>query len=98
MPLLIFRAAREQVRLEEDLRRLERDFKALELEWGDVYDKLRKAMGRIVKSRAIIEAREDGREGAEAPVPEAQPSSSGHLLTPRQMTIQQQILKRRAGL
>lgn len=95
--MLWFRGSRRLDVLEDDLKRLQRDFQALELEWGNVYDKLRKAMGRIVKSRAIIEAREDAEE---AVGPKAVPSNNppgGGFLNPRQKEIQQQILRRRAG-
>lgn len=81
--------------LEEDLRRLKRDFQALELEWGNVYDKVRKAMHRVVKSAAIISKSELSEEqaGAEPPVSE----TPGSFLTVRQKTIQQSILRRRAN-
>ena len=84
--------------LDERLTALERAFKALELEWDDTYDKLRRAMGRVVKSRAIIEAAEktsDAEEPAEANGNDQ--VSRGRLLNPRQMQLQQQILKRRGG-
>lgn len=95
--MFTFGTKRRIEELEEGLKRVTRDLQALELEWGNVYDKLRKAMGRIVKSRAIIEAKEPDQE----PVPVApQVVGRGHvggLLTDRQRDIQQQILKRRAG-
>lgn len=79
--------------LEESLLQLQRNFRALELEWGDVYDKLKRRMGRIEKSRAIME-RVEGTNGEEV-VAEPQQHS---LLTPRQHQIQQQILRRRSNL
>lgn len=98
---MLFRNSRRLTNLEEDLQRLQRKFDALELEWNDVYDKLRRSMGRIVKSRAIIEAKEQPPEdGREAPAAGSSPElvrSGGRLLTPRQLQIQQDILKRRAG-
>ncbi len=98
MPLFIFRATREVLALEEGLKRLERDFKAMELEWDEVYDKLRKAMGRVVKNRAIMEGKEEGDNGAGATAnPALAPTTGGRMLTPRQLELQQQILKRRAG-
>jgi hypothetical protein len=83
--------------LEERFDGLERRFKAMELEWVDTYDKLRKALGRVVKSRAIMEQHERDEEAA-APTPMLVSSDTGRgLLTERQKQIQQQILRRRAG-
>lgn len=78
---------------------LERRFKGLELEWGDTYDKLRRALSRIAKTRAIMEAKESETEAAELS-PEAtgsRPTPVGGFLTEKQKVIQQQILRRRAG-
>ncbi|SRR6266849_1429963 len=93
-----FSNSRSAKALDERLTSLERAFKALELEWDDTYDKLRRAMGRVVKSRAILEASEKNSEvvsptGANGDAL----SSRGRLLTPRQMEIQQKILQRRGG-
>jgi len=88
-----FRDSRRVTHLEEDLARLERSFKALEMEWDDTYDKLRRAMGRIVKSRAIIEekeAAEGGTNGTASPL-------AASSLTPRQRLIQTQIAALRAA-
>ncbi len=90
-----FRHSRRLERLEDAVDRLEHDFKALEMDWQTVYDKVRKAMGRMVKSSAIMEAREMGEEPESAANPGTTPN--GRLLTPRQMQIQQQILRRRTG-
>lgn len=94
-----FGDTRRITRLEDDFRALAADFKGLELEWTNVYDKLRKVMGRVVKSRAIIEANENGeavQTGALSALTTASGPASG-LLTDRQKAIQQQILRRRAG-
>ncbi len=79
--------------------RLQKDFKALELDWTSVYDKLRKTMGRIVKSRAIMEAHEsEGTDTADGVTPTLSgPTPVGGFLTEKQKVIQQQILRRRAG-
>ncbi len=96
-----FASSRKVSQLEEDLDRLDRRFKALETDWLDVYDKLRRTMARIVKSRAILEAKEEGTDGAGAVPPTGTstlaPTTTGRLLTPRQLEIQQQVLRRRAG-
>ncbi len=82
--------------MEEDFRKLSRDFQALELEWSTVYEKIRKAMGRVVKNRAIIAAAEDTEEAGEPQQPSAVPTTH-RFLNSRQREIQQEILKRRAG-
>lgn len=92
--MLWFKSSRSIAALDEDLKSLRRDFQALELEWGNVYDKLRRAMGRIVKSRAIIEEKEQQEEGSAAPLPMGMHGTS---LTPHQMQLQRQIMRRRAG-
>ena len=84
-------------RLEEDLRSLRSDLKSLELEWSDVYDKIRKSMGRIVKSRAIMEAAEAKTNGDGEASGEVLPAPEGNF-TPRQRALQQQILRRRVGI
>ncbi len=82
-------------RLEDRFEALARDFRALELDWNNVYDKVRKAMARTVKSAGIIQAKENGE--SEESVSTAALTASGRLLTPRQMQVQQEILKRRGG-
>ncbi len=88
--------------LQERLEKLERDFKALQLEWENSYDKLRSMMGRIAKRAEKLhdEAEADGRL---APRSEAQRAvgdgrtSTHTLLNEHQRDVQQQILRRRAG-
>ncbi len=94
--MLWFRENRRLDRLEERFDELGRRLNALEMEWNDTYDKLRKTMGRIVKDRARMEA---ATEGEPQSTQEANPGTthSGRLLSPHQMSIQQQILRRRAG-
>lgn len=91
-----FGASRRLQALEEDFQKLHRDFLSLELEWSNVYDKLRKVLGRVVKSRAIIEQAE-GQEAVEQPPIPTMGTGVHGLLTPHQRQIQQNILKRRAG-
>lgn len=93
----LFPNTRRVLQLQGDFERLERDFKKLELEWNDTYDKLRRTMARIVKSRAIIEAKENGEETAIPGTPTLSVSPAGGLLSPHQKEIQQAILRRRAG-
>ncbi len=83
--------------LEEDTRKLRRDFEGLEMEWTNAYDKLRTMMQRIAKRAEVAEKAEA--EQIEQPLSAAVSTDNrgGRLLTSRQAEIQQQILKRRAG-
>jgi len=82
-------------KLEEDYARLKRDFDGLEVDMAELYDKVKKAMGRYVKNKALIEAHDAQAAGLpQPPIPE---NGQGHLLTDRQRVIQQEILRRRAG-
>ncbi len=95
----MFGNSRRLGKLEEDLSGLDRRLKALELDWNDVYAKLRRIMSRISKTSAIIDAKERAEEeGIEAPSTSPDGSSPhGPFLSSRQRFIQQQILRRRAG-
>lgn len=90
-----FKENRRIKRLEEGLEEVQMSLKALELEWENVYRKLRKIMGRLHKEDAISNPSVDGK--GEEPLPPVN-EPSGRLLTPRQQQIQQQILRRRAGM
>jgi actin-like ATPase involved in cell morphogenesis len=94
-----FGQSRRVRQLEEDLEKLRGSFKALQLEWDDVYDKLRRAMARIVKSRAILEAKEptELQEGAAERGLQVLSGTPHGRLTDHQKEIQQEILRRRAG-
>lgn len=96
--MFAFKATRKLKQLEEDFEQLTHRFKMLEMEWIDTYDKVRKAMGRVVKDRAIIEQHETSSK-PELPEPAlVNPDDHRGFLTERQKIIQQQILRRRAGL
>ncbi len=89
-----FRVRRRVQELEEDFAKLRRDFMSLEAEWSNSYDKLRAMMQRIAKRAEVAE------KAADAEHPEASGSTSagpGRFLTPRQLQIQQQILRRRTN-
>lgn len=49
----------EDPSLETRIRQLEADFKSLELEWNDIYQKVRKALGRITKTEALESAKNE---------------------------------------
>ncbi len=96
---MIWKTTRAVSDLSERLEKLERAFKALQFEWDDTYDKLRRAMGRIVKTHAKIVESENGEEAAHAATPARDNvgATPGGFLTARQREVQQQILRRRAG-
>lgn len=82
--------------LDDRLKKLERDFTALQLEWEEVYDKLLKNMRRIRQAAAYAQEREEAEQagGAAAFTAPDNPTQTG-FLTPRQRAIQQQIIGRR---
>jgi hypothetical protein len=72
----------------------ERRVKAVELDWENMYDKFRSILQRITKRAQDAEKAKE-----EAPEPPAVPlDSHGGRLTPHQRMVQQQVLRRRAGL
>jgi hypothetical protein len=80
------------------LENLERSFKGLQGEWDDHYDKQRRMLSRIVKQRAMLEAREpQDEEVPTEPMTSQEPGSRAGFLTPKQKLIQQQILQRRTN-
>ena len=86
--------------IEKRVGELEDELKSLRLDWDDVYARCRKLLGRTAKERERIEASQT-REGAEnGQVLEDTLGSTvtGRVLTPRQMAIQQAILRRRGGM
>lgn len=77
----------------ERLERLERRFLELIDEWDDAFDRIRRAENRIKERRAKLPEPEGAASNGEA----SAGAEVGGFLTPRQRTIQQQILRRRAG-
>jgi len=75
------------VALEGDVRKLKTANKHLELEWEELYDKVRRQMSRMSKRYAV-----DAREEAQASEPELT-DGSGNRVDP----ISAGILARRAG-
>ncbi len=86
-------------KIESRLAALESGFKALQLDWNVVYDKVRKSLSRAVMTwRKIDDKERTEEEGTEAPL--TSPGGDGvhgPFLNRRQREIQQQILRRRAG-
>jgi predicted nuclease with TOPRIM domain len=85
--------------LEARLETLETRFRGISVEWDDVYDKLLRTLQRISKSRAKLQELEAAEQPVEpTPIPTLSAGETPHgLLTDRQKSIQQQILRRRAG-
>jgi len=75
--------------VEERLEKLEREFKALQLDWNDVYDKIRRTMGRIVKRAEKAPIPQIGEEEGEAD------ETTGQSLSPRQLQVTREIMRRR---
>jgi len=100
MGLLAWLDQRKRVKVLEDaLETLQKDFLKLQIEWAEVYDKVRHAMNRMAKrvergtaDETVVESTQEvpqGNGGA--------PAITGRL-SDHQKQVQQQILKRRAGL
>jgi len=90
----MFQENKRLKRVEERVDALERLMKALELEWSNVYDKVRTTLAKLAKRE----------ERAPAPVPSVElTSSTGSSAVPTSLTergreIQRQILARRNRL
>jgi len=90
--------------LTERVESLERQFKAIEAEWDDTYDKIRATMQRIVKRAEVAEKLAAKNDAAQAelipsdPAVEAEALNGASGLTPHQRAIQQDILRKRARL
>ncbi len=79
--------------LEEQMRKVVRDFQALELEWENAYDKLRSMMQRVAKRAEIAEKAAEAAD-ATTIVPQGE-DGKPIILSPRQRIIQAQIAERR---
>lgn len=83
--------------LRQDNDKLRKEFQTLELEWTDMYDRMRRVLMKISKR---VEREEDTQRvnGEVETVPEnAVPSARASSLTPRQLAWQQRILAQRRG-
>lgn len=78
------------------MRDLESKVEALEVDWETLHERVLTNLRRTRQMHAKLDAAETSQPGEEtAHQPEGM--SQGRLLSPRQMEIQQQILRRRAG-
>ena len=75
--------------VEERLEKIERDLKGIQMDWSDVYDKIRRTMGRIVKRAEKAPIPQIGEEEGEAE------STAAQSLSPRQLQVTREIMRRR---
>lgn len=81
------------------MEKLERDSHALQLDWENTYDKIKTMMGRVAKRHeAVLKLEADSHTAETADVVTNGQDGVGRLLTPRQMEIQQQVMRRRMGI
>jgi hypothetical protein len=91
-----FKAKKRLLALEERIDTLQREFRALQLEWEDSYDKLRHMMGRVSKR---AEQMHDKAESSLQLFPgEPEATNGGNALTPGQLAANARIMARRARL
>jgi hypothetical protein len=97
MILRFFQHGKQIEELRQDFDKLRKEFSVLELEWADMFDRMRRMLMKISKrqERAEDTQRVDGEAETETPI---QPGSSRPTsLTPRQLAWQQRILAQRRG-
>ena len=85
--------------LNERLATCERQLKEQALDFDELYERCRRLLGRTAKERERIEARAERGE-PDSPPTEVSAADNGHRgrLSPHQVEMQQQILRRRAGM
>src|SRR5713226_4448821 len=96
--LRYFRALGRLSDAEERLAKLESALEERDLDWVDMRARCRRLLDRTEKAARRVESAEGGEVEETATPPNGNVASPGRLLTPHQREIQQQILKRRAGL
>lgn len=89
-----FKVAKRLGELEERQEKLERDFKRLELEWEDTYDRVKRLFHRVAKRAQRMEGPDAG--DSEAAGDLGPPAVAG--LDERRSKLQEQILARRGKL
>ena len=107
LPMWPFPAKKAIQSAEIDPRSIESRMRALELDWEDTYERIRKVLQRISKRAEFVEkaeARAAEQQASERPGGERPPNSGGldrtpvgGMLSSRQKEIQAAILRRRAG-
>lgn len=82
--------------LENRIDKLESAIRSLQVEWDDVYARIRRVLSSVAKRDAMLASREADQGNGPTVIPSEGPARSA-FLTPRQLQLQQEILKRRAG-
>jgi hypothetical protein len=100
-PFAVKNDDKPQLAIEERLVVIERHIKALEIDWEDTYDRIRKVLQRLNKRAEFIEKHDPELiapvgNGPQTPR-QADRTPIGGFLSDRQREIQQQILRRRGG-
>jgi uncharacterized membrane-anchored protein YhcB (DUF1043 family) len=98
--------------LNREFERLEHNFKMLKLEWEESYEKIASMLRKLGRREEALQKEMDGGRKPLSPEEEAlranmsddqgegegSATPQGRMLTPRQRAIQQQVLRRRAGI
>ncbi len=95
-----FKAAQRLNELESVVAKLWKQMEERDLDWEEMHVRCKRLMTRAEKAARDGEGVQSS-QAVEEPIPEPNGQHSipgGRLLTPRQMQIQQQILRKRAGL
>jgi hypothetical protein len=95
-PMLAFLNHKKQIEaLRQDVDKLRKEFGNLELEWADMYDRMRRMLMKISKRQERLDAVEDTQpvEGEDAG--DALTGASATSLSPHQQLVNSQILARR---
>jgi chromosome segregation ATPase len=83
--------------LVERLETVERAINGLKLEWEDALERLTKMNARLREREKALKERAEESEPPALSVNREPGTTSGRMLTPHQMELQQSILRRRAG-
>lgn len=89
-----FKAKKRLSELEERVETLERTCKQVRLEWDDAYERMIKLQQRITKRAQVVE-RAEAEEAEDEVEQSGTVDESALTMTPRQRTIQAQILAQR---
>lgn len=82
--------------LEDTVAKLRRDLDDRDLDWVDMRSRCKRLLDRTEKAARLLRADEDPAAVAAAPNGDPQ-QHGGRFLTPKQMEIQQAVMKRRGG-
>ncbi len=87
--------------LRQEVDGLKRSFNALELEWSEMHDRIRRMLAKISRRQQREDEREDAQPGAGengAPLASVGATDTNTSLTPRQRAWQERILSHRRTL